>query len=1628
MSAPSRARLSLCLLLSLLLQNIVAALPASAGDSIRRAEVMSEVTPVAPAAPAEARPKSEAAAFGELPLSFEENRGQAAAPVKFLSRGYGYNLSLSPDETVLSLCDQTPARTRPAGGAGVCQSVKMKLAGSRRAPLVEGLEQLPGTANYFVGADPAKWLADVPTFGKVRYRNVYAGIDVEYYGNQRQLEYDFILAPAAAPRDIRLAFEGARRLRIDASGDLLIGVAGGEIRQRKPYLYQVKDGVRHEVRGGYVRRGNREIGFEVGAYDRRLELVIDPVLVYSTYLGDGRDDRATGIAIDEAGSAYVVGNSETLNAPATREVFVMKLNDTGTALDYTAHLGGAGEDTANAIAVDSDGNASVVGETDSPDFPVSPNAFQSSPGSTFVARLNGAGNAVTYSTYFGGDTARAVAADAAGHLYIAGAAGALSLRTTAGAFQPEAGDANSQDAFVAKLDPSLSGAATLVYATFLGGSGNDSAAGVAVDAAGNAHVAGRSESANFPVKNQLVTGQPNGADAFLSKLSPTGGALLYSTLLAGEGADYAVGVALDATGKAYVAGVTHSDAFPISAGAVQPKRDLDTCGAPDGSTVNCPDAFMTKLDTAKTGDAALLYSTYVGGAKEEYASAIAVDANGYAYVTGATSSPNFPIANSTQDHLVVEDCGGGDAFLTKLNPARTGIDSLLFSTYLGGECHDAATGVAVDAAGNAFLSGHTLSAEFPILGPAQAAAGGNNDAFVAKLDTNPNVGCQYTFSPASKSLTSSGGTGTSTLTTPGTCEWTLASSVSWVTITSAIDGAGNASVTYTVAPNINAANRSGNITLTGLGGVTRTISITQSGCYTITPTARSVGPNATTGTVAVSAGTACGAWSAVSNASWITITSGGGGATGNGTVAYSVAAHSGLAPRTGTLTIAGKTFTVTQSGCYSISPTTRSIGPNAATGTVSVTAGTACGAWSAASNASWITITSGGGSGNGTVAYSVAAHSGLAPRSGTLTIAGKTFTVTQSGCYSISPVTRTIGPAATTGSVAVSAGTACGAWSAVSNASWMTITSGGGSGNGTVNFSVAANTGTSSRSGTLTIAGKTHTVTQLGCYSISPSGRSAGPNGLTGTVAVSASTSCGSWTAASDAAWLAVTSGGGGTLGNGTVGYAVEATTSAASRTGHIRIADKTFTVTQAACSTISPSSRNVSADPSTGTINVTFGSGCSPWGAVSNVPWIVVVSTGSGAAGSSTVTYSVKVNPNARPRTGTLTVGSHTFTVTQAADPTPQRFLQFSAPAYQFNEDAVGATVTVTRTGDVTTPVTVGFATTDDPAAVPCATANGTAYARCDYATTIDTISFAADETQKQITIPVIDDAHVEGPEVLQIKLVNPTAATLGAQFTAAVTIKDNDPSAGAPNPINGNAFFVRLQYLDFLSREPEAGEPWTGVLNRCPNVLNDPACDRILVSSAFFGSPEFQLKGYYTFLFYRVAFGRLPEYAEIVADMRGVSGSGAQEVYDKRAAFAASFAARPEFKALYDQMSDAQYVEALLGRHGLQQITTEDPAAPEGAGEVTLSRQQLTNGLAAGTLTRAKVLRAAVQSREADAAEYHGAFVAMQYYGYLRRTPEQSGYDAWLRVIRQDPTNVRAMIDGFMNSVEYRLRFGRS
>jgi hypothetical protein len=706
-------------------------------------------------------------AYANLPLSFEANRGQTDQQVKFISRGNGYTLFLTPSEAVIQFriadfglrIDSLKSEIRNLKS----QIIKMRFVAANANPSVVGLEQLSGKVNYIFGTDPTKWRTGVASYAKVKYENVYPGVDLVYYGNQQQLEYDFVVAPGADPNTIALEFAGADKLELDADGNLLLDTAGGQIRQHKPTVYQDVTGIRQEIPGGYVlleqhtdhaSRITHQVGFHVESYDPTRPLIIDPVLVYSTYLGgSGYENNRTigsargGIAVDADGNVYVTGRTESRDFPTASafqptnkggffnaDVFVAKFNPAGSALVYSTYLGGSKDEEGRDIAVDADGNAYVTGATglNSSDFPTTPGAFKTRDGGVFVTKLSPTG-ALVYSAHFGGflgAEGNDIAVDMAGNAYVTGETFSDDFPITPGtAFQTVK---RFNDAFVTVLNATGSG---LRYSTYLGGSRTEEGVAIAVDTSGNAYVTGTTNSSDLPTANPLQRAFGGGFDdAFVAKLNPLApgsASLVYSTYLGGNGSDQGRDIAVDGAGNAYVTGETSSSNFPVMS-ALQPTF---------GGTVPQADAFVTKLSAAGS---TLVYSTYLGGESNDEGNDIAVDGAGNAYVIGTTFSLDFPIVNPFLSRSQRQSLDSNDAFVTKLNAAGSG---LIYSSLLGGDghVHETGLGIAVDAGGNAYVTGQTDSTDFPTVNPLQPAIGGScqpgpcPDAFVAKIADSPRL-------------------------------------------------------------------------------------------------------------------------------------------------------------------------------------------------------------------------------------------------------------------------------------------------------------------------------------------------------------------------------------------------------------------------------------------------------------------------------------------------------------------------------------------------------------------------------------------------------------------------------------------------------------------------------------------------------------------------------------------------------------------------------------------------------------------------------------------------------------------------------------------------------------------------
>jgi HYDIN/CFA65/VesB-like, Ig-like domain/Beta-propeller repeat len=689
----------------------------------------------------------EVASYNHLPLSFEVNKGQVSRQVKYLARGQGFALFLTQNDAILQLRKSAPGdqaaelassgfkngRGGIAPSSGTAGVVSLKLLGASHDAKITASERLPETTSYFLGNDPQKWHTNIPNYARLRYHEIYPGIDLAYYGRQGQLENDFIVGSGSDPELIRLDLEGAKEVHLNASGDLVLTVSDGQVYLRRPRAYQGKGEGRREVAVNYVLRAGNKVGFGLGAYDHHQELVIDPVLSYSTYLGGKGGDVGYGIAVDASGNAYVTGTTASLNFPTTggqanlgggNDVFVVKLNPSGTALLYSVFLGGGNLDRATSVAIDSSGDAYLTGYTTSTDFPTTSGAYQTSNAgitNAFVTKLDPTGASLVYSTYLGGggiDYGRGVAVDASGDAFITGSTQSTNFPT----MNPlQVGLDGGSDAFVAEIDPA---GASLLYSTYLGGSGADEALAIALDGSGNAYLAGYTFSSNFPTQSALQSSLSGSSDAFVTEINPGTSSLVFSTYLGGGGSESAQSVAIDSVGSIYVAGNTSSSGFPVTSGASQATYGGQT------------DAFITKL---APGGAQMVYSTFLGGSGLDQANSIAIDPSGNAYITGFTQSSDFPLANALQRVLGITGAGScgttpcADAFVTQLGPSG----NVVFSTFLGGSATDLGQAIAAGASGAAYLTGSTNSTNFPVIaGAPQSTYAGTNSStnvFIAKV-------------------------------------------------------------------------------------------------------------------------------------------------------------------------------------------------------------------------------------------------------------------------------------------------------------------------------------------------------------------------------------------------------------------------------------------------------------------------------------------------------------------------------------------------------------------------------------------------------------------------------------------------------------------------------------------------------------------------------------------------------------------------------------------------------------------------------------------------------------------------------------------------------------------------------
>jgi hypothetical protein len=716
-----------------------------------------------------------------LPLSFEANRGQSAPDVHFVARGNGYTLYLTKTDAIVA--------SAASHGHIAVPMARFHLIGTSTGTEIVGLGEQPGTTSYFTGSDPRRWRTGISLYDKVEYRQVYPGVSLTYYGTRGHLEYDFHLAPRARVQTIRFAISGTASPHLDSAGDLVVG----SLREARPIAYQLVNGRRHEVSSRYVFLAQDQVGFALGAYNHNLPLVIDPVVLSFSAIY-GFNDVITAIALDSAGYIYVTGYTNVTPSIPVGQIITVTHSYTGTesmagdsafvakinpyinlhhpqvTLIYSAYLGGSSSNTGLAIAVDSRGDAFVAGQTTSGDFPITTHAYQpciKGSSSGFITKFNPSGRGIIYSTYLGGSTSNTnqggdnaitgIAVDATGHAFVTGstfaynfplAVGGVATDGAAGCpgwiyrndtnrtqhghpFQGSLGYGkgtlgSQEDAFVTKLSPNGSG---LEYSTYLGGSGTDTASGIAIDGSGNAYITGQTNSPDFSSPRHAFQAQlvGTGTNSFVTKLNAQGTDVIFSTYLGETAGDKTHAIAVDRVGDAYVTGET-AGGIPRTVGVVQPAS---------GGGI---DAFVTKLNAGGV----VTYSTYLGGAGDDIGYGIAVDAAGDAYVTGSTSSatfttPVFPLSRAVQGTLGGNRGGFGmlDTFVAKLDPCGS---KLLYSSYFGGTFVDTGTSIAVDPNGSAFIGGTTLSPNFPLLNAfAQQHyyQGPATNAFVAEIGGSP---------------------------------------------------------------------------------------------------------------------------------------------------------------------------------------------------------------------------------------------------------------------------------------------------------------------------------------------------------------------------------------------------------------------------------------------------------------------------------------------------------------------------------------------------------------------------------------------------------------------------------------------------------------------------------------------------------------------------------------------------------------------------------------------------------------------------------------------------------------------------------------------------------------------------
>ncbi|MEJ7849437.1 MAG: SBBP repeat-containing protein [Pyrinomonadaceae bacterium] len=725
--------------------------------------------------------------MGSLPVYFEENKGQFNEKVRYFTRGTsGYSLFLTATDAVYVLSSKEHKIERKASNIAGPEkpttefetakpskavAVYMSLEGANQNSEWSGLQPLEHCTNYFQGSDESEWQTDIPNYQSVRTNQIYEGIDMVWHGKEKgAVQYDFVIQPNANPNQIEWKIQGATGIELSAEGDLLIKTEYGDIRQNKPFTYQETNGLRAEVESYYIvekgAAGNDgdensfRIKFDVGSYDSSKPLIIDPTvnlsnLAFSTFLGGSESDWGNAIATDAVGNVYIAGRTGSMSFQTTpgafdtthngtgfTDVFVTKVNATGSALIYSTFIGGFYSDDPNDIAVDSSGNVFLIGETRDAvnnNYPTTTGAYDRTHNGNFdvfVTKLNPTGSALVYSTYLGGsdwDRGGGISVDATGNAYLTGFTydGATDFPTTVGAFDTTQN--GFQDAFVTKLNAEGS---ALIYSTFIGSSGHEGGWKIAVDSSGNVFLTGGAyQNGFYPTTEGVFDRTHNGEyDVFVTSLKPSGSALIYSTFIGGANWDTGSGIAVDASGYVFVTGETSSNDYPTTPEA------FDTTY--NGGQY---DAFVTKLDAR---GATLAYSTFIGGSSDDQATDLVIDSSGNAFLTGETLDAVITDYPTTAGAFDTTHNGNSDVFVTKVNSTGSG---LLFSSFIGGSSDDGGSAITVDSEGSAFLTGITHGGFPTTVGAFDTTYNNVGDAFVSKFGASAIASAPFDFDGDGKS-------------------------------------------------------------------------------------------------------------------------------------------------------------------------------------------------------------------------------------------------------------------------------------------------------------------------------------------------------------------------------------------------------------------------------------------------------------------------------------------------------------------------------------------------------------------------------------------------------------------------------------------------------------------------------------------------------------------------------------------------------------------------------------------------------------------------------------------------------------------------------------------------------------